>query len=137
VTRSSSGGLVSVGDASRRAPVDRLRQRQTGQPFLTAGPYPGTVTAESATDAGTVAERVVLRYQPATDTVRRELTTSRYAAYLRRTEAGPVVAGDEWRGFVNCGCGTTEDVVLTVESVAGGDSVGDGTAFEFVPAEDG
>lgn len=94
------------------------------------------MTAESATDTAAVAERVVLRYEPATDTVQQELSTSRYAAYLRRSEAGPVAAGDEWEGFVNCGCGTTEDVVLTVESVDGGDSVGDETAFEFVPAED-
>ncbi|WP_123536562.1 hypothetical protein [Halosimplex salinum] len=93
------------------------------------------MTASTTTDG--VAERVVLRYAPATDRVTEELATSRYSAYLRRAEDGPVAAGDAWDHFVSCGCGTTKDVTLTVDAVEGGDHVGADTEFTFVPAEGG
>jgi|GEM_PF-573249 len=122
--------------SGRVAPV--CGPRQAGQPFCPARPYRIAVTADPATDAGsdtgTVAERVVVRYEPATDTVRRELNTTRYASYLRTARAGAVAAGDEWAEFVNCGCGTTEDVTLSVVGVSGGDRIGEATDFEFVPA---
>jgi len=92
------------------------------------------VTASATTDE--VADRVVLRYEPVTDRITDELTSSRYRAYLGRAEAGQVAAGDEWDHFVSCGCGSTQDVTLTVESVTGGDRVGTETEFSFVPAED-
>jgi hypothetical protein len=81
------------------------------------------------------ADRVTLAYAPVTDTVREEVETDRYGAYLRRTRAGAAAVGDEWTEFVNCGCGTTEDVTLVVTGVEGGEAVGDGTEFAFVPAD--
>lgn len=92
------------------------------------------MTPTPATD--TVAERVVLRYAPVTDRVTEELATSRYSAYLRRAEDGPVAVGDEWDHFVSRGCGDTRDVTLTVDAVEGVDRVGDATEFTFVPAAD-
>jgi len=85
--------------------------------------------------ASAVAQRVVLRYAPVRERIAEELSKPRYGAYLRRAEAGPVAVGDEWTGFVSRGCGATADVTLTVETVDGGDRVGDGTTFAFVPAE--
>ncbi|QLH76173.1 hypothetical protein HZS55_02125 [Halosimplex rubrum] len=87
--------------------------------------------------AGPVAERVVVRYAPVTDRISEELVTSRYSAYLRRTESGPVAVGDEWEGFVSRGCGATADVTLTVEAVEGGDRVGETTEFDFLPRDGG
>ncbi|WP_415379082.1 hypothetical protein [Halosimplex sp. TS25] len=92
------------------------------------------MTASATTDA--VAERVVLRYAPVTDRVTEELSASRYSAYLRSAEAGPVAAGDEWEHFVSRGCGATRDVTLTVEAVEGGDRVGEETEFTFVTADE-
>jgi hypothetical protein len=93
------------------------------------------VTADATADG--VAERVVVRYAPVTDRITAELAESRYSTYLRRTESGPVAAGDEWEGFVSRGCGATVDVTLTVEAVDRGDRVGETTEFEFVPATEG
>ncbi|WP_436925843.1 hypothetical protein [Halosimplex amylolyticum] len=92
------------------------------------------MTTSAPADA--VAERVVLRYAPVTDRVADELSKSRYSAYLRSAEAGPVAAGDAWEHFVSRGCGTTRDVTLTVETVDGGERIGEGTEFTFVPAEE-
>lgn len=91
------------------------------------------MTPDATTDA--VAERVVLRYAPVTDRTAEELSTPRYGAYLRRTEAGPVATGDEWEGFVSRGCGAIADVTLSVEAVEGGKRVGEATEFAFVPGE--
>ncbi|MFC7141320.1 hypothetical protein ACFQMA_15960 [Halosimplex aquaticum] len=91
------------------------------------------MTASAPTDA--VAERVVLRYAPATDRVTEELASPRYSAYLRNAEAGPVAPGDAWEHFVSRGCGATRDVTLTVEAVESGDRVGEATEFTFVPAD--
>ncbi|WP_436907537.1 hypothetical protein [Halosimplex marinum] len=93
------------------------------------------MTADATADG--VAERVVVRYAPVTDRIAEELSKSRYSAYLRRAESGPVAAGDEWEHFVSRGCGATADVTLTVESVEGGGRVGEGTELAFRPAEDG
>jgi hypothetical protein len=57
-----------------------------------------------------------------------------FRAYLRRVHGGPVTEGDEWSEFVNCGCGTTADVVLRVESVDGGSRLDEETVIELVPA---
>ncbi|MFB6131392.1 MAG: hypothetical protein ABEJ28_11300 [Salinigranum sp.] len=81
------------------------------------------------------AETVVLSYAPARESVRRELDARSYRRFLRTTRDGPVSAGEEWREFVSCGCGSPQDVVLRVEAVEGGDAVGPETDFEFVPAE--
>jgi len=93
------------------------------------------VTADATTDG--VAERILVRYAPVTDRITAELETPRYAAYLRRAESGPVAVDDEWSHFVSRGCGATADVALTVERVEGGDRVGAGTEFGFVPATAG
>lgn len=82
-----------------------------------------------------VATAVVLSYQPPTDRAAAELDAESYRSYLRRARRGPVAENDEWDEFVSTGCGTTEDVVLRVESVEGGTEIGEETAFEFHPGE--
>jgi len=91
---------------------------------------------ETTSTAEGVAERVVVRYTPVTDTVTDQLGNDRFASFLRKSEAGAVEPGDEWEHFVSCSCGTTEDVTLTVEAVDGGDEVGAGTEFVFEPVSD-
>jgi len=59
-----------------------------------------------------------------------------YVRYIRVAHAGPVAAGEEWTEFVNCGCASPMDVILRVETVEGGDAIGDETAIEFVPRRD-
>jgi hypothetical protein len=54
-----------------------------------------------------------------------------FRAFLRRTR-DEAAEGDAWEEFVGVGCcGNTLDVPLRVESVEGGDRVGDETEFEF------
>jgi hypothetical protein len=54
-----------------------------------------------------------------------------FRAFLRRTR-DEAAEGDAWEEFVGVGCcGNTLDVPLRVESVEGGDRVGDDTEFEF------
>ena len=54
-----------------------------------------------------------------------------FRAFLRRTR-DEAAEGDAWEEFVGVGCcGNTLDVPLRVESVEGGDWVGDETEFEF------
>ena len=55
-----------------------------------------------------------------------------FRTYLRRVHSGPVTEGDEWSEFVNCGCGTTTDVLLRVEAVDGGDRIDEETAIVLV-----
>ena len=100
---------------------------------FTASLLGSTMTPTPASDA--VADRVVLRYAPGAHCVTEELATSRYSAFLRRAEDGPVAVGDEWDHFVSRGCGDTRDVTLTVDAVEGGNRVGDDTEFTFVPGE--
>ncbi|GAB7093743.1 hypothetical protein JCM30237_08950 [Halolamina litorea] len=77
------------------------------------------------------ATRVVLSYTPAESRVGDELRTERFRGYLRRAHAGAVAVGDQWAEFVSRGCGSTRDVTLRVESVEGGDEVGERTGFAF------
>ena len=71
------------------------------------------------------------------ETVQNALEQPSYRAYLRRTRAGPLEIGDEFEEFVSCGCGSTRDVRLRVESIDGGRAIGADTAFSFVPRVDG
>jgi hypothetical protein len=83
-----------------------------------------------------VAERVRVSYRPVDDGgdpvgeddyLSESVRADTFRTYLRRAHAGPVGVGDEWDEFVNCGCGTTEDVGLRVEDVEGGSRIGDAT----------
>lgn len=89
-------------------------------------------------DANTVdADRVVVsvRADCGFETAESALSAGTYVTYLRRVHGGSVGVGDRWEEFVSRGCGSTRDVVLTVESVVGGDGIGETTDFEFVPAD--
>lgn len=59
-----------------------------------------------------------------------------FRAYLRRVHGGEVAVGDEWSEFINTGCGTTTDVVLRVERVAGGTVLDESTEIGLVPASE-
>lgn len=76
------------------------------------------------------ADRVVVSYDGDDDTVA-ALRKPSYVRYLQRTKSGPVTVGDVWEEFVNCGCGTTEDVRLRVETVDGGTSIDDDTEISY------
>jgi hypothetical protein len=87
------------------------------------------------------ADRVRVSYRPVDDDgdpteeddyLGRSVRADTFRTYLRRAHEGAVAVGDEWTEFVNCGCGTTEDVRLRVESVDGGSTIGDGTEIEVV-----
>lgn len=100
-----------------------------------------------ATEREATAERVVVSYRaadpdPDADTdsgfadehlVHDRIRADPFLGYLRRVHAGDVTAGEEWTEFVNCGCGTTTDVVLRVESAEGGTALGATTDVELVP----
>lgn len=83
---------------------------------------------------GSVADLVTVSY-PDDDWVRDELETEAYTTYLRRARGDRVEVGEEWDEFVDTGCGSRRDVVLRVEGVDGGESIGADTAIEFVPRE--
>ncbi|MEF8851488.1 MAG: hypothetical protein V5A44_09015 [Haloarculaceae archaeon] len=83
-----------------------------------------------------VADRVRVSYRPVDDEgvpveeddyLGESVRADTFRTYLRRAHAGPVGVGDEWAEFVNCGCGTTEDVHLHVEAVEGGSAIGETT----------
>jgi hypothetical protein len=57
-----------------------------------------------------------------------------FRTYLGRAHEGSVAVGDEWAEFVNCGCGSTTDVLLRVEDVSGGDALGESTEIRLVRA---
>lgn len=61
------------------------------------------------------------------------MTDHTYRRYLRWAHAGPVAVGDEWEEFVNCGCASPEDVILRVEDVEGGTTIGSDTTIQVVP----
>jgi len=86
------------------------------------------------TNARTAAE-IVVSFPAVDDDTAGALDNPSYRSYLRRAHEGPVTTGEEWAEFVNCGCGTTHDVVLRVESVAGGDAISETTALVFEPRE--
>lgn len=66
---------------------------------------------------------------------RDQIDTRHFKAFLRKTK-GQVTAGDVWNEFLDVGCcGNTLDVPLQVESVEGGDRMGDGTEIEYVERE--
>lgn len=65
------------------------------------------------------------------ETILDALSEASYVQYLRRSKAGPVTPGTEWEELVNDGCGTTRRVTLTVETVVGGDTIGEQTTFEL------
>lgn len=93
------------------------------------------------------ADRVVLSYRsPEADPdgragwvfddderVREELNGRSYRGYLRRRRSGPVSVGEEWTEFLGTGCGGRTDVLLRVERVEGGRSIGQETEIESVP----
>jgi len=82
------------------------------------------------------ANTVVVSY-PAdlSDWGRFQVEQQSFRAFLRRTREA-ATAGDVWEEFVGVGCcGDTLDVPLRVESVDGGDRIGDDTAFEFAVRE--
>lgn len=81
-----------------------------------------------------VARRVTLRYQPPSRNLREELSRSSFVAFLRKAHEGEIEPGDEWEHFVSRGCGSPQNVRLEVQSLHGGDEVGDTTEFDFVPA---
>lgn len=63
---------------------------------------------------------------------RRQLETPWFRAYLRKT-LGTVREGDVTEEFLDVGCcGSTLDVSLRVERVAGGDAVTDSTDLTYV-----
>jgi len=87
------------------------------------------------------AERVRVSYRPVDDDgdpvaeddfLGESVRADTFRTYLRRAHEGVVAVGDEWEEFVNCGCGTTEDVRLRVESVDGGSVIGDATEIGVV-----
>ncbi|PSQ29094.1 hypothetical protein BRD03_01095 [Halobacteriales archaeon QS_9_68_17] len=83
-------------------------------------------------DMSETADTVVVSY-PAdlSEWGRFQVEKPSFRAFLRRTR-DEAAEGDAWEEFVGVGCcGNTLDVPLRVESVEGGDRVGDGTEFEF------
>ncbi|WP_135366007.1 hypothetical protein [Halosimplex halophilum] len=84
---------------------------------------------QSGDDAAT---KVVLSYPSDLSTWGRDkLDGSPFRAYLRKT-LGRVEAGETTEQFAGVGCcGDTLDVPLRVESVEGGDAVGESTAIEY------
>jgi len=82
--------------------------------------------ADTDTRAATAATRVVVSHDGDPDTDA-SLRKPSYRRYLQRSKAGPVDPGDVWEEFVNCGCGTTEDVSLRVERVDGGGVIDEDT----------
>lgn len=91
------------------------------------------------------ADRIVLSYRsPSADRDRErwpfadgdwvpgELCRDSYRGYLRRVHGGDVERGDEWEEFVDRGCGRSADVVLRVEALEGGTTLGEGTEIDVV-----
>ena len=87
----------------------------------------------------TAADRIRVSYRPVDDDgdpteeddfLGKSVRADTFRTYLRRAHAGPVAVGDEWTEFVNCGCGTTEDVCLRVEDVVGGSRIDESTEIE-------
>lgn len=85
--------------------------------------------------ATNVATEVHLSFVPTDDRIGEALDKRHYRSYLRRSRQGPVDVGDEWDEFVSRGCGSTRDVTLRVESIEGGDEIGEETEFVFEPRQ--
>jgi hypothetical protein len=60
------------------------------------------------------------------------MNDSTYLQYLQRAHAGQVAVGEEWEEFVSCGCASPQDVVLHVEAIEGGSTIGFETTIDFV-----
>ncbi|MFC6825042.1 hypothetical protein [Halopelagius fulvigenes] len=82
------------------------------------------------------ASRVVLSFSPPDERTADALDADSYRSYLRRTRSGPASVGAEWDEFVSGGCGTTRDVTLRVESVRGGEEIGEETELVFEPSSE-
>lgn len=85
----------------------------------------------------TEADRIRIRYAPGSDNVGDALRAESFEQFLRRSKEGRVAVGDEWEEFVTDGCGRTKDVILSVEAVESGTTLGSGTEFEFHPETEG
>jgi hypothetical protein len=79
------------------------------------------------------ASRVVVSFSPVDDRITDSLAEPSYRSYHRRAHSGPIAAGDQWAEFVSCGCGTTRDVTLRVESTDD-DVIHEATEFVFEAA---
>ena len=99
-------------------------------------------TTETRVDANTdetvegIATKVVVSF-PAdlSKWGRDQIATRHFKAFLRTTK-GQVAGGDVWNEFLDVGCcGSTLDVPLQVESVEGGDVMGERTEIEYVERE--
>ena len=106
-----------------------------------------TTDTTDTTDPATVedqADRIVLSFRsPETDDdgtwwvadidwLQENMNDSTYLQYLQRAHAGPVAVGEEWEEFVNCGCASPQDVVLRVEAIEDGSTIGFETTIDFV-----
>ena len=106
-----------------------------------------TTDTTDTTDPATVedqADRIVLSFRsPETDDdgtwwvadidwLQENMNDSTYLQYLQRDHAGPVAVGEEWEEFVNCGCASPQDVVLRVEAIEDGSTIGFETTIDFV-----
>jgi hypothetical protein len=99
-----------------------------------------------ATQNASVADRIRLSYRAADaesggddgldddDLVHDRIQEPHFRAYLRRVHGGEVAVGDEWTEFVNCGCGSTTDVVVRVEALDGGTTLTEDTEVTLVRA---
>ena len=83
------------------------------------------------------ATTVRLSYAPTNDRIADALDAESYRSYLRRAHRGSIDTGAVWSEFVGRSCGVTGDVVLRVEAVTGGSSIGAETTFVFEPRADG
>jgi len=105
--------------------------------------------AVERTDPETVtdqADRVVVSFRsPKTDPdtddgwwiadsewIQDRMAEASYVRYLHWAHAGPVMVGDEWDEFVNCGCESPQDVILRVERVEDGTAIGAGTTIDVI-----
>jgi hypothetical protein len=106
-------------------------------------------TTDDRTDPSTVddqADRIVLSFRSPeagsgddgswwvadSEWLRENMNESTYLQYLQRAHAGPVAVGEEWEEFVSCGCASPQDVVLRVEAIEGGSTIGFETTIDFV-----
>lgn len=90
------------------------------------------MTMVDETDVTNAADRVVLSHPRG---VSDRLDSPSYVTYLRKHRGGSVAVGDEWDEIVNRGCGTIRRIRLRVETVEGGDSIGNTTVFSFQSRE--
>lgn len=80
-----------------------------------------------------IADRVVISYpEDLSDWGRFQIEKPSFVSYLKKMRGEYVEEGESWEEFVGVGCcGNTLDVPLVVESVEGGNSMGEETEIEF------